>query len=123
MKIYLAIPYTWNASRSFVIANEVAAKLMQMGHVVFSPISHSHNIADYMDESLRYSQEFWMHKDLPFVEWADELWVVCIGEMGSELIAESKGCQEEMSQARALGKEIRVVDYYTGLIKLPSLTR
>ena len=45
MKIYLAIPYSGMAEESFRIANEVSAKLMNEGHIVFSPISHSHPIA------------------------------------------------------------------------------
>lgn len=51
--IYLAIPYSWNSTKSFELANEIAANLMMDGHIVFSPISHSHSIANYMDKISR----------------------------------------------------------------------
>jgi nucleoside 2-deoxyribosyltransferase len=110
-KIYLAIPYTWNAKKSFEIANKVSAELMNLGYVVFSPISHSHSIAEYLDEKLRYNNDFWMHQDLPFVEWADELKVVVIGEFGHELIFESKGVQQEINKAIDLGIKISLYEY------------
>jgi len=112
MKIYLAIPYTWNAAKSFEIANKVAADFMSKGHVVFSPISHSHSIADHLGESLRYDQDFWMAQDLPMVEWCDEIVVVCIGEMGGDLIQNSKGVRKEIETATTLGKKIQIHEYY-----------
>lgn len=111
MKIYLAIPYTFNAELSYNISNEVAAKLMGDGHVVFSPISHSHAIADYMDESLRYSQEFWMAQDLPLIEWCDKVVCVVIGEFGYELIDKSIGVQSELKEANKLNKQIEFYYY------------
>ena len=46
MKIYLAIPYTGIEEESFNIANKVAARLIEDGHIVVSPISHSHSIRE-----------------------------------------------------------------------------
>jgi nucleoside 2-deoxyribosyltransferase len=83
MKIYLAIPYTFNPELSFKIANRLSAELMSKGHVVFSPISHSHPIADFLPDELRTNSKWWMTQDLPFVEWADEVHAVCIGEYGA----------------------------------------
>ena len=37
--IYLAIPYTWDAEKSFKIANRVTAQLMLEGYVVFRVIN------------------------------------------------------------------------------------
>jgi nucleoside 2-deoxyribosyltransferase len=111
-RIYLAIPYTFNPELSIGIANKIAASLMSFGHVVFSPISHSHNIADHLPESLRTDSHWWMKQDLPFVEWAEELHVVCIGEMGDKLIEDSKGVQMELAYARQLGKPVTIIDYY-----------
>lgn len=111
MKIYLAIPYSFNPAFAFKIANKVAAKLMSEGHTVFSPISHSHNIADYLPDRLRTDSKWWMKQDLPMIDWCDELHVVCIGEYGAELIAESKGVTEEIEYARELKKPIKVIDY------------
>jgi nucleoside 2-deoxyribosyltransferase len=112
MKIYIALPYTWNAERSFEIANKVSALYMQMGHIVFSPISHSHPVADYMDDKLRYDQCFWMAQDLPFIEWADAVVVVVIGDLGQELITNSKGVQAEIAHAKLHKKPITIHEYY-----------
>jgi hypothetical protein len=43
-----------------------AAQLMEAGHVVFSPLSHSHRIAHYIDNHLDH--EFWLKQCLPFVD-------------------------------------------------------
>lgn len=112
MKIYLAIPYAFNPEKSFSVANKMTAQLMQSGHVVFSPISHSHPVAEHLSGELKSSHDFWMQQDLPMVEWADELHVVCIGEMGSELIQNSKGVQSEIKHAIKHKKTIKVIDYY-----------
>jgi nucleoside 2-deoxyribosyltransferase len=112
MKIYLAIPYTFNPAKSFVIANKVTAKLMEAGHVVFSPISHSHNVADFLPPELRTDSDWWMQHDLPFVEWADEVHVVCIGEYGCNLIEDSKGVRMEIEHAKLHHKPIKIIDYY-----------
>jgi nucleoside 2-deoxyribosyltransferase len=107
MKIYLAIPYTFGPEQSFRIANEVAADLMIEGHVVFSPISHSHPVADFLPPSLRTDSDWWMTQDLPFVEWADEVHVVVIGAHGAELIQNSRGVQMEVKKAGELGKPVK----------------
>lgn len=96
---YLAIPYTWNAELSFKIANEVAADLMSKGYTVFSPISHSHVVADYLPDKLRFDQEFWMKQDIPILEKCDIMILIFIGENGLLLIKNSKGCQSEIKIA------------------------
>lgn len=107
--IYLAIPYTWNPDKSFEIVNKVAAKLMSDGEEVFSPISHSHCIANYLPEHLRTDQEFWMKQDIPMVQKADELKVVIINnDMG--LLWDSKGVQQELVEAKKLN--IPITFYY-----------
>jgi nucleoside 2-deoxyribosyltransferase len=111
-KIYLAIPYTWNPAKSFEIANKVSAKLMSEGHIVFSPISHSHGIADHLPDELRTNSKWWMSQDLPLVEWADELHVVVIGEYGNELIDNSKGVQMEISHAVKFNKPVNIYEYH-----------
>ena len=111
MKVYLAIPYSFNPNFSFRIANKVAAKLMSEGHTVFSPISHSHNIADHLPDKLRTDAKWWMKQDLPMIDWADEVHVVCIGEMGANLIEDSPGVQEEFEYAKSLRKPIKIIDY------------
>lgn len=111
MKIYLAIPYTFNPALSHTIANKVASALMQEGHVVFSPISHGHHIADHLPDLVRTDSDWWMTQDLPFVEWADEVHVVCIGKEGEALINKSKGCLKELEHARLHKKPIQLISY------------
>lgn len=109
--IYLAIPYTYNPNESFEIANKLAAKLMQQGNIVFSPISHSHMIADNLPEHLRFSQKFWMKQDLPILEKCDELFIVIIGENGCDLIENSKGCKSEIQHAKDNNIPVRYIKY------------
>ena len=112
LKIYLAIPYSYNPAQSFAIANKVAAKLMSEGHLVYSPISHSHHIADHLPGHLRTDSHWWMQHDLPMIDWADELHVVLIGEMGDLLIAESVGVTLEIKHAQQTGKNIKFIEHY-----------
>jgi len=108
---YLAIPYTWSPEESFIIANEVASDLMNKGKVVFSPISHSHPVDDYMSEELRTSQSFWLGQDLPILDKCDEMYIVLIGEDGQKLIEQSKGCQAEIKRAKENGMTINYYQY------------
>jgi nucleoside 2-deoxyribosyltransferase len=112
MKIYLAIPYTWNPEASFRIANKVSAQLMSDGHIVFSPISHSHPIADHLPDNLRTDSHWWMNQDLPFVEWADKVYVVSVGESGEQLIESSSGVQMEIKHAEQNNIPIHVINFY-----------
>ena len=105
-KIYLAIPY--NDSKDgirwerFKKANEVAAALMRRGHCVFSPISHSHPIAEQCDLPKGY--DFWRSWNKPFVEWCDELHVVTIDGW-----KESTGVQDEIRMAEEMGKKVVLI--------------
>lgn len=112
MKIYLAIPYTWNPQKSFEIANKVSARLMEKGNIIFSPVSHSHGIADHLPTEFRTDSNWWMNQDLPLVEWADELHVVLIGENGHDLIERSKGVKMEIEHARKHNKPVKIYEYY-----------
>lgn len=76
----------------------VAASIMADGHSVFSPIAHSHPIADYLPPSLRTDFEFWMAEDLPILRFADELQVLTLNGW-----RESKGIKREMAFAESLG--------------------
>ena len=76
MKIYLAIPYTGHENRSFRVANLVAGMLMQQGHIVFSPISHTHPIAVECD--LPKGWEYWKAFDEEFIGFCDELHVIML---------------------------------------------
>ena len=81
---YLASPYTnpdnpadLDACKErHAAACSAAAKLMQEGHAVFSPIAHSHAIADHMDEALRSSYKFWLEQDFALLTYACKLVVL-----------------------------------------------
>lgn len=108
MKIYLACPY-WSDDeliRVFRFNNvcRKAAEIMSHGHTVFSPISHSHPIADYLDREIA-NWDFWMEQDLPFVDWCDEVWIYALP--GWE---ESKGIKREMEYALNNSKPIMLLE-------------
>lgn len=107
--VYLACPYSWSPDRAFKACNEVAAQLMMSGDVVFSPISHSHPIADYMPESLRTDHEFWMYQDLKILGFCEEVVVIDFGLR--KIIQDSAGVQEELTYAKMLGIPIRYLQY------------
>jgi hypothetical protein len=73
--IYLSIPYTGQEYLSFRISCAIAAKLMQQGYIVFSPIAHSHPIAKYGGINHR-DHAFWLKQDLEMLRLCDELWLI-----------------------------------------------
>ena len=101
MKIYLCAPYSAPTPEErearFIQANKAAAKLMLEGHVVFSPISHSHPIAHHIGNHL--SHEFWLKQDFAFMEWADEMVILTAPGW-----TKSKGIQLEIDEWVDIGK-------------------
>jgi len=116
MKIYLAIPYTALPEVSFEVANIISARLMNThGHIVFSPISHTHPIA--LAGSLPTGWDYWKKFDETFIEWAEALYVVHINSHkgidyeASELVRASHGVTGEIGIANNLGKPVHIVHY------------
>ena len=103
-KIYLASPYSDPdpdlREHRFRAACEKAGILMAAGHIVFSPIAHSHPIAKVCD--LPKGWDFWEKYDRTFIEWCDELWVLMVP--GWET---SKGIAAEIEIAMIFNKPIR----------------
>jgi len=104
--IYLASPYTHpdpdvRAKRYLAVCREVA-RLVRDGHVVFSPIAHSHGVCVHGGLPLDWS--FWWPIDTEFLRRCDELWILMLDGW-----QESHGVQAEMEIARRMGKEIRMV--------------
>jgi len=54
---------------------EKAAEIMQQGYNVFSPLTHSCPIADFISEENRVSHDFWLRLDFDIIKRCDELWV------------------------------------------------
>lgn len=103
MKIYLAIAYSGMEQLSFQTANRVAGRLMNDGHIVFSPISHTHPIA--VECKLPGGWDYWRKFDEAFLSWCDCVYVVRLD--GWE---RSKGVAAECAIARDMSKPVVYVD-------------
>ena len=77
---------------------------MQRGLIIFSPITHSHPIAECSD--LPTNWEFWETFDRAYLEASSELIVLKLD--GWE---ESKGVQAEIAIAEELGLSITYLEY------------
>lgn len=101
MKIYLASPYSDpdpSVRDSRVLAADMAAaSLMEQGHIVFSPLSHSHPISRFCKVDPT-DHDFWLRQDLAWLRHCDELWVLTLdGWKGS------KGIKTEIEEAIRMG--------------------
>lgn len=96
--IYLASPYTHpdpdTVYRRYIAACAAAAILMEEGHTVFSPIAHSHGVADYLPPAVRFDHDHWMRQDLAILGLCDELHVLPLPGWG-----QSRGIAAEMAFA------------------------
>ena len=103
MKIYLAAPYSHQHSQvrelRFKLINVKAAELINQGHIVFSPISHSHPIA--VQESLPLAADFWQTMNESFIDWCDAVYVFMLDSW-----EKSKGTQSEIEYAKKTGKPV-----------------
>lgn len=99
MITYLASPYSHDdpeiVEQREHAAAEAAAKLMLDGHVVFSPIAHSHRIADCLPDRFRFDHEFWLTQDLRILESCGLLVVLCLDGW-----TVSRGVRREIEHAR-----------------------
>ena len=108
--IYLASPYSHPlpAVRDlrFRMACDFAARLMAAGDVVYSPIAHSHPIAEYLPPERTLDHDFWMAMDLPVLERADKVLVLRL--QGWE---RSRGVAAEIKHATAKRVPVEFADY------------
>jgi hypothetical protein len=105
--VYLAYPYTSDnpsvmLSR-FEAANRLAGQLMDEGLVVFSPISHSHPIAQHLDNAR--DGAYWAKQDAPFLAGAAAVIVATVDGWDS-----SRGIQAECAKASELGLPVYFLD-------------
>ena len=103
MKItYLATCYTHAdrvvRERRYHIVNEVAARLMIAGRVVFSPITHGHAMCDTASTVLPLEWDFWQQQCDPFLSVMHELivltqdgWTQSVGVAYEIAAAERRG--------------------------------
>ena len=106
-RIYLCAPYSHPDPKVREArvdkADMMAAQLMEQGHVVFSPLSHSHRIAHYIDNHLDH--DFWLNQDLSFIDWCDEVLVLKLD--GYE---RSRGIRVEIDYAVQIGKPVKYLE-------------
>lgn len=105
--IYLACPYSHPnpavVQARYHYVNKVAGVLMGRGQVVFSPITHSHVIAE--EWALPRSWEFWREQDIEILKRCDLLVVLKIP--GWE---QSVGVTEEINAAIMNGMRVLHLD-------------
>jgi nucleoside 2-deoxyribosyltransferase len=105
--IYLASPYSDPdpavREQRFRDACRATAALLKSGHAVFSPIAHSHALAEH--HGLPTDWNFWERCNREHLERCEEVVVLMLDGW-----RESPGVQAEINIARELGKPIRVVE-------------
>lgn len=103
--IYLAVPYSHTdlsvRIERFEAANAAAAKLIEQGNHVFSPISHTHPIELASKGKLPMGWEYWAAYDERMLSNCDRVIVLDIEGWTS-----SKGVQAEIAIARRMGKPV-----------------
>jgi nucleoside 2-deoxyribosyltransferase len=107
MKIYLAAPYAHpdpvTREMRVELVNRKAARLMEEGNLVFSPLSHSHPISKWcrIDSC---SHNFWLKQDLWILEICDEMHIYCLEGWES-----SKGIAIEKAYAQKLNIPVKLI--------------
>lgn len=105
---YLASPYSHASGKvrnqRFEDACMAAAVLMSQGTLVFSPIAHTHPIAEYGD--LETHWEFWSRYDHAMMDRCDRMIVLKLPGW-----KESKGVQAEIAYMLASGKPVEYMDW------------
>lgn len=104
--IYLASPYSHPSAGArlarFNQACRYASKLILKGVPIFSPIAHTHPIAQY---ALPTGWTFWARYNILWLDACSELWVLMLDGW-----KESKGIAGEIAIMRGLGKPIKYIE-------------
>lgn len=107
---YLAVPYSHSEHYMLVarhlIVNIVAANLMAQGVYVFSPISHTHPIAEAACGKLPRGWDFWQGYDSTILQNCEK--VIVLRLPGWE---ESTGVQAEIKLATEMGIPVEYMDF------------
>ena len=106
--IYLACPYShpepgteaWRVGE----ASKFAAKMIDAGAVIFSPLSHTLEIKQHTTRD--GSWDSWEKQNRAFIEVSHELWVLMLP--GWE---DSVGVRAEIRYALELGKPVRYIPW------------
>lgn len=105
---YVASPYTnypGGVDEAFKLICRATAKLIEAGVPVFSPIAHSHPIAEHgaLDGK---DPDLWHRVDKPMVDSAIGIIVVMLPGW-----AESRGVQAELREFRKAGKPVMFMEW------------
>ena len=118
--LYIACPYSHKIQETrehrFRTACRASAILMQHNIVVFSPLSHSVPIAEYVGE-VDSDHEFWLAQDIPILQRCEELLVLALPGWTASL-----GVKKEMFEAVSLRKPITVIDE-ADIERLPAIPK
>lgn len=104
--IYLASPYSHEdravRNERFAMACIAAATMMRQGMMVYSPIAHTHSIAECgeLPKGHQFSREF----DERMIATCDELWVLMLPRW-----EKSDRVRRQVEYARSIGKPISLV--------------
>jgi len=105
--VYLATPYSHpdKAVRKgrYNLVTQIAAHYSKLGHIIFSPITHSHPMTTYLNMPTTW--EFWKRFDFAFLKHCHTIMVVTID--GWET---SVGVQAEIAFAKENNIDIIFVD-------------
>lgn len=102
-KVYLAIPYSGMEESSYEQATKATMLIInEMGHNVFSPITHSHPVAKL---GVKGTWDYWQKIDYQYLDWADEMWVL-IPKEGLTKVLTSTGVVAETKYAIKNNKKI-----------------
>jgi hypothetical protein len=105
--VYLACPYSHPDRavrvKRFEAVNRAAAKLMRQGLMIFSPISHTHPIAEAGDLPLGW--EYWQAYDRAYLTHCHKIIVLMLDGWVS-----SKGVTGELAIAKELDLTVEYMD-------------
>lgn len=103
--IYLASPYSHSdpkiQEQRFLAAAEATAKLQDRGHLIFSPIVHSHHCVPFTEKKGGAFGD-WEALDKAFIDRCDEIWVLELDGWST-----STGVNAEVEYAILQGKRVR----------------
>ena len=86
------------------VVSKVAGRLMDEGHIVFSPITHSRVIASKHNVD-QLDHDYWLYQDRWFVKHCTRVYVLAIWGW-----KKSKGVAEEMRWAETFGKPVVLIN-------------
>ena len=78
--LYIACPYTDpdpnTQLKRVALATKVSGMYIARGHIVYSPLTHTHLINETIAQKDQPSHDFWMKFNFPFMEICHELVII-----------------------------------------------